>query len=396
MRAVVVGGGVAGPAVALALREVGVDAVVLEGRHEHDPGAGSWFTVAPNGIAALAELGALETVRHLGVPTRRHVMNGATGRPLGVLGTGAPLPDGTPAQSFRRSDLSASLLGECARRGITVRYGARVADVATTAGVATARLESGETLEADIVIGADGIRSRVRQAIDPSAPEPRYLGLTNFGGLTRRPALAQRLTPEAWHFVFGRRAFWGALPTPDGDVVWFANVRRRPISREERAGTSEQEWRLMLLELARYDDGPMAGLVEAGELELWGDSTYDLPRLPRWHHQRLVLVGDAAHAPSPSSGQGASLALEDAVVLATSLAAADTPEAAFASYEGARRSRTEKVVAQGARSSSAKNPGIGRVLQEQAMRLVFRYAVTERSQSWLVDHRVQLASHSPG
>ena len=111
-----------------------------------------------------------------------------------------------------------------------------------------------------------------------------------------------------------------------------------------------------------------------------------------WHRGRLVLVGDAVHAPSPSSGQGASLALEDAVVLAASLRDAGSAEGGFTAYERVRRSRVEKVVRDGARSSSSKTAGpVGRVVQDAMMRMIFRHVVTDRSQAWKYDHRVSLA-----
>ena len=126
------------------------------------------------------------------------------------------------------------------------------------------------------------MHSLVRRTIDPAAPPGRYVGLANFGGITRGTELARMLAPEAWHLVFGSRAFFGAHPTPDGDVVWFVNVPRPPVSREERAATSEQEWNAQLLSLVGADPGPAAELVAQGRLELAGDNTYDLPHVPAW------------------------------------------------------------------------------------------------------------------
>ncbi|NED67335.1 FAD-dependent monooxygenase, partial [Streptomyces sp. SID10244] len=73
-----------------------------------------------------------------------------------------------------------------------------------------------------------------------------------------------------------------------------------------------------------------------GRLELAADNTYDLPSVPVWHRGRVGLVGDAIHAPAPSSGQGASMALEDAVVMAASLAGSGDVEAGFVAFESAR------------------------------------------------------------
>lgn len=214
------------------------------------------------------------------------------------------------------------------------------------------------------------------------------MGLTNFGGVTRRTVPDGE--PEAWHMLLGRRAFLGWYPTPDGDTVWFVNWPRPPIGREERARTTEDEWRSTLAALFADDAGPAAALVRAGRLELAADNTHDLPTVPVWHRERMVLVGDAAHAPAPSSGQGAALAAEDALVLAQALRDLPTIPAALAAYEAERRTRVERVVAAGARSSRGKVAGpVGRRVLDLVLPLVFRYVVTDRSTAWMYDHRVE-------
>lgn len=104
----------------------------------------------------------------------------------------------------------------------------------------------------------------------------------------------------------------------------------------------------------------------------------------------MIVIGDAAHAPAPSSGQGASLALEDAVLLARSLRDSASVEQAFASNESLRRKRVEKIVAYGARSSSAKTPGrFGSALRDVGMRAAFKYFVTDAKLAWMYDHRIE-------
>lgn len=390
MKALVVGGGVAGPATALALQKVGVVAVVLEAWPRSDGEAGSWFTLAPNGLHALDVLDARPLATRLGFPSESNVMAGASGRVLGSMSLGVPLDDGTVAVTMKRSHLAAALLGEVERRGMEVRHASRVVDVDSRADGVTVTLEDGSTLDADLLVGADGVRSLVRDVIDPQAAPARYVGLTNFGGITDRTPLAASLPARQWHFVFGSRAFFGAHPTPEGDVVWFVNVPGPAITPDERAARTPEQWRDHLVGLLAADAGPAADLVRAGRLELWADNTHDLPRVTRWHRERMVLVGDAAHAPSPSSGQGASLALEDAVVLATCLRDAPSVEEALAAYESTRRGRVERIVAAGARSSSSKIPGrVGRTFRDAMMRLVFRFVVTDRSSAWVTGHRVR-------
>jgi 2-polyprenyl-6-methoxyphenol hydroxylase-like FAD-dependent oxidoreductase len=392
MRAVIVGGGVAGPALGLALLRAGIESVVLERRQDRDPEEGSYFTVSPNGLDALDAVGALHLAREAGFGSRNNTMYGATGRLLGRISLGVPLRDGTVALTLKRSRLAVLLADEAERQGVEVRRGARVVSVTGGAGGVggvSATLEDGTTVRGDVLVGADGVHSLVRRTIDPASPAGRYVGLTNFGGITRSTPVAAVLEPEAWHFVFGSGAFIGAHPTPEGDVVWFANVPRAEISREERSTTSHEQWRQWLLERVRDDAGPAAELISHGELELAGDNTYDLPHVPTWSRDAMVVIGDAAHAPSPSSGQGASMALEDAVVLAQALRDSSDVPTALAAYEQARRARVEKIVAVGERSGSSKIPGrIGRRVQDVVLRLVFRYAVTEKSTAWMSGHRI--------
>lgn len=390
MKALVVGGGIAGPATALALHRIGAEVTVLEAWPHSDGDAGSWFTLAPNGLHALDLLDARHLAMQLGFPSERSVIVGATGRVLGSMGLGVPLDDGTVAVTLKRSRLGAALVGEAERRGIDVRHSSRVVDVTSRPDGVSVALEDGTTVDADLLVGADGVRSTVRGVIDPDAAPARYVGLTNFGGITEGTPLAGRLPARQWHFVFGSKAFFGAHPTPAGDVVWFVNVPGPAITPRERAARTPDQWRHHLAALLETDTGPGAELVRTGRLELWADNTHDLRRVARWHREHMVLVGDAAHAPSPSSGQGASLALEDAVVLATSLRDAETVEEGLAAYESRRRDRVERIVAAGARSSSAKVPGrVGRTVRDGVMRVVFRFVVTDRSSAWITGHRVR-------
>lgn len=397
MRAVIVGGGIAGPAVAMALQPNGVEAVVLEGRPRSDGSEGSYLTVTPNGLDALNHIGALSIVREAGFPARRNVMIGSRGQRLGEVGLGAPLDDGTCAITVKRSMLGRCLAQEAERRGITIEYDARVVEVVDHGSSVRATLADGRAFEGDLLIGADGVHSKVRRAIDPNAPGGRYVGLVNFGGITRDTRLANILPEDAWEFRFATRAFFGAARTPGRDVVWFVNMPGPEIERSRRDEVSPEAWHRRLVDLFAGDPGPAAEVMAAGELELVADNIYDLGHVPTWHRGRLIVIGDAAHAPSPSSGQGASMALEDATLLTAALQRHPVVEDALAAFEQQRRPRVERIVATGARSSSAKTPGpVGRVLRDAILRQVFRFAVTDKSMAWIYDHRIdEAASATP-
>jgi FAD-dependent urate hydroxylase len=190
------------------------------------------------------------------------------------------------------------------------------------------------------------------------------------------------------HMTFGKRCFFGWSPAPDGSIWWFANPpQKRPA---DPGDWSPQRWRAHLLDLVAEDATPAAAIIRATPEILGPWNTYDLPRVPVWHDDRTVLLGDAAHAASPSSGQGASMAVEDAVTLAKCLRdAADVP-AALAAYESLRRPRVEKVVAYGRRSSSTKVAGpVGGAIRDAMTPLVLRmlYRKGDR-QAWILDHRI--------
>jgi 2-polyprenyl-6-methoxyphenol hydroxylase-like FAD-dependent oxidoreductase len=388
VKALIAGGGIAGPVTAMALRHAGIDAEVFEAYRPGGGDAGSYLTVASNGLDALRAVGADKPVLAAGFPTPLNVLVSATGRRLGAASNGGRLADGTVSHTIKRPRLYDVLHEQLAHRGIPIHHGKRLVGAEPAAGGGVvASFDDGTRASGDLLIGADGVHSATRRLIDPGAPGPRYVGLVNFGGYT--PDSAGTAEPGVWHMTFGRRAFFGYVVDPDGGTVWFANVPRPAVTPDERAATTAEQWQRQLLDLFAGDAGPAGDLVAGGRLELAGDSTHDLPSVPVWHRGPLVIVGDAAHAPSPTSGQGASMAAEDAVVLAKCLRDLPDIPQALAAYEGLRRRRVERIVAQGARTGSAKTPGpVGRVLRDLALPLVFKLLVTDRSMAWIYDHHI--------
>jgi 2-polyprenyl-6-methoxyphenol hydroxylase-like FAD-dependent oxidoreductase len=390
MKALIAGGGIAGPVTAMALQRAGIDAEVFEAHRPGGGEAGSYLTVASNGLDALRAVGADTPVLAAGFPTPTNVLLSGTGRRLGSASNGGRLADGTVSHTIKRARLYQALHEEAAGRGIRIEHGRRLtgAEPAAGGGVAVS-FEDGTRATGDLLIGADGVHSPTRRLIDPAAPGGRYVGLVNFGGYTPASAGAGAGEPGVWHMIFGRRAFFGHVADPAGGTVWFANVPRPAVSAAERAATTAEQWQRQLVELVAGDAGPASDLIAGGYLELAGDSTHDLPSVPVWHRGPMVIVGDAAHAPSPSSGQGASMAAEDAVVLAKCLRDLPDIPQALAAYEGLRRKRVERIVAQGVRTGSAKTPGpVGRALRDLALPLVFKLLVTDRSMAWIHQHHI--------
>ncbi len=390
--ALIIGGGVAGPVAAMALQRAGINAAVYEAHGPTAEEVGSYLTVATNGLDALRAIDAHEPVLAAGFPTPVNVLVSSTGRQLGTVSNGGRRPDGTVSHTIKRARLYRALHEEAVGRGIRVEYDKRLVQAAATpGGGVTAQFEDGSRATADLLVGADGVHSQTRRLLDPTAPAGRYVGLVNFGGYTSNHVADAE--PGNWYMIFGRQAFFGYVVDPFGGTVWFVNVPREQVTAAERTATTAEQWQQRLRDLFAKDRGPAAELIAAGRLELIADNTHDLPRMPTWHKGPMVIIGDAAHAPSPSSGQGASMAAEDAVVLAMSLRDLPDVPRALDAYERLRRRRVERIVAQGARSSSAKTAGpVGRALQAVMLPLVFRYLVTEKSQAWIHQHHIEWGS----
>lgn len=350
--AAVIGGGIAGPVAALALRKAGIDATVYEAYQDTADGVGGTLMVAPNGLAALRIVGI--DVDAVGQPIQGMVMTDGRGKRIGEFGGIPGLP---PSQVMWRAELYRVVRERAAQLGVPTVYGKRLVGAQEVPDGVTARFADGTEVSADILVGADGIRSVVRTLIDPAASGPQYTGLIGFGALSKAEVPGAR--SDAMYFAFGKHAFLGYWPVPGGGTAWFSNLPHdKPLTASETRATPSAEWMRILREKHAHDV-PGRDLLNASEdddLLIIGGMEI-LPSVPNWYRGRMVLVGDSAHAPSPSSGQGASMAAESAVQLARCLR--DLPDigSAFATFERLRRERVEKVIAQAAKTNSQKSMG---------------------------------------
>ncbi|WP_026424065.1 FAD-dependent oxidoreductase [Actinokineospora inagensis] len=350
--ALVIGGGVAGPVVASALVKAGVEATVYEAYAEPADGVGGVLMVAPNGLNAFDAIGVGERVAEIGHPTTTMVMEDFRGRAVFAM---PGLPGLPPSRTMWRPDLYRVLNAHAAETGVRVEYGKRIVDVRETPDDVTAVFADGTTATADVLIGADGIRSTVRTLVDPTAPGPEPVGLLGLGG--HGPAVDGIGGSETMHFAQGRRAFFGYWADPDGGTLWFSNLPHQgALSMADARAVPGEEW-LRRLRAAHEGDHPAEVLLAAAETVQVVGALEILPTIHRWYRGRMVLVGDAVHAPSASSGQGVSITVESAVQLARCLRDLPDLPRAFAAYERLRRPRVEKIVAGARRTNNTKAAG---------------------------------------
>ncbi len=353
MRALVAGGGISGTVTAMALHRAGIEPVVFEAYPAGGEDAGAFLTIMHNGMDALRAIGADGPVVEAS---------------FAAYGVEIIVPDGTTVgrrefdtdtlagpRTLTRAALYRVLQEEAARRGVRLDRGRRLVSAEPGPAGIIAHFADGTTETGDVLIGADGLRSVVRRLINPAAEEPRFTGLTIVYGYTRASGLPA--APGIYRMVQGKRAAFGYTTAPDGATFWFSRIPDEERPREEIAAVAPAQWREFAH--ARFEGEPLpcADIIAATGEEIFGGHSHDVPETKIWSTPEMVLVGDAAHAASPAAGQGASMALEDSVVLAMCLRDLPDPPSAFAAYERLRRERVEKLVAASAGADVGEERG---------------------------------------
>jgi 2-polyprenyl-6-methoxyphenol hydroxylase-like FAD-dependent oxidoreductase len=385
----VIGGGIAGPVVGMALQRVGIESTVFEASPVPFDGVGSFLTVASNGLDALRAIDAHLPVVAEGLRTDRMVLSSGTGKCLGVIDAGIPLTDGTTTTTIERARLYRALHDQARERGVSLVHGKRLVHVEDSSEGVVARFADGSEERGGFLVGADGIWSTARKLLDPDAPRPEYCGLIGVGGIATGVDIDP--DPGTFEMMFGLRAFFGFIAAEPGRILWFANLPIRPEpDREALELVAPSTWKERLLEAFADDASPARALIERTDdsaFRLAAMHTLEPPRA--WHRGRAVLVGDAAHATSPSSGQGASLAIEDAVELARCLRDAPDLGSAFDAYQRLRETRVWRVLRASRRTNSDKAAGpFARKIRDALMPLVLRRMASPERQLWLLGHHI--------
>ena len=325
----IVGGGIGGIAAAVALHRAGIDATVYERANQlREVGAG--MMLWPNATRVLKELGLLEKVASVSGPSHHFLVRSRTGKILMDIGLG---DFDVPALCTRRSDLLDALLS--ALPADRLRLGHEYRHFEQQKSSLAIHFANGTSTAHDFLIGADGIRSRVRSQMSKIG-EPIYRGYTVWRGLARLKGYDSKgSNSETW----GRGQRFGILSTGGDRFTWYATANTGPDHVDSHLGRRHE-----LKQLFAGWHEPVESLIAATEEgAILKNGAYDLPPLKRWGQGRVMLLGDAAHPCTPNLGLGGCMALEDALVLAKSFCREATPELALRRYELLRRRRTSHV-----------------------------------------------------
>ncbi|MFI6070160.1 FAD-dependent monooxygenase [Actinoplanes sp. NPDC051343] len=332
MRAVVVGGGIVGLTSAIALRSMGIDAVVHE-QASDIRAAGAGLGLWANALAVFGELGLSAQLRAIGKPAEMYFRD-PTGKLIDPPGFST---DDHSYLLVHRAKLS-ELLARTVRQE-NIRLNSRLAGYEETDAGVTARFTDGTTVEADLLVGADGAYSVVRSQLIPGSEAVEHSGHYAWRSVVKPPA---GVRVDAGVIVLGdRRSRGGYVPTVDGSVYWLVNQFESP----SLEGTPKQQAleRADLLDTTGWNPALLALIESTLDEQILCNQIMLVPPLPRWVSTRVALVGDSAHALSPHITAGASLGVEDALLLARLLASTDDIPAALAAYEQDRIPHYGKV-----------------------------------------------------
>jgi 2-polyprenyl-6-methoxyphenol hydroxylase-like FAD-dependent oxidoreductase len=325
MRILIVGAGIAGLAVARALHRAGLESEIVE-RASASPVAGAGIYVPGNGMAALGRLGLADSVAAAGdVVGRRRVFD-ERGRPLIDFDEAGLWRDVAAPIALHRRDLQ-RILAEGAV-GIPIRFGVTTTSLVDRGGAVDVGFDDGTAATFDLVIGADGVHSSTRGAVF-GGPSARLAGQVGW-----RYVVDGHPGIDGWNGWLGRDRGFLALGIGGDRVYCVGDIRSRDGS--DPTGGDLEAFRRLFDGYPEPVPSLLGGLRSPDDL--WF-SPFEEVAPPTWVTGRVVLIGDAAHASAPNMAEGASMALEDALVLTECLSGDDVP----ASLRAFAERRVERV-----------------------------------------------------
>lgn len=351
-KALIIGCGISGPAMAIFLKRIGIEATVFEAQPAGRDDAGAFLGISPNGLNVIKEFLPFAKILTEFTPGKMSFYN-SKNKCIGELdNAGQTEKYGAETIQLKRGLLNKAVRNAAIEQGITIEYNKKLKTISQPGTKVTAYFEDGTEATADFLIGADGIHSSVRKTIFPDAPKISYTGLLSTGGFSKIEN-AEELYGST-RMTFGEKSFFAYAVSNTGNVWWFNNISQanEPI-RNELNEIEQSELKRTLLELHKNDPAPICEIIQsANQIEIY--PVYDIPFLQTWHKNRVCLIGDAAHATAPHIGQGASLALEDTIVLAKCIRDLPDIENAFDKFESLRKARVQKIIKQARKVGDTK------------------------------------------
>ncbi|PMS16846.1 hypothetical protein C0Z18_22120 [Trinickia dabaoshanensis] len=360
-RVLVIGGGFSGMATAIQCAKLGLTVELAE----IDPGwrsYGAGISIGGPTLRALRTIGVLDAFLERGYGGDGVNLFTANGHPIGTLPTPRVAGEDVPGGGAIMRPVLADILAKAMiAAGARVRLGCTFSRIAQRDDRVDVQFTDGTQDSYDLVVGADGLYSKVREALFPDAPKPRYTGQGVWRAVVRRPADIACAT--MW---LGSRVKAGVNPVSPDQMYLFVTEDRPTNEHIDPA-----EWPRMLSDLLAPFDVPLLQSIRA-QLGPQSQCNYRpleslLVPMP-WFRSRVALVGDAVHATTPHMAAGAGIGIEDAIVLAEELGRHATVEAALEAFQARRWERCRMVVENSGRLGEIEIAGGDKAEHERIMR----------------------------
>lgn len=364
----IIGGGITGLTTALALRKMGLEATVYERTPVlNEVGAG--ILMQPNAMHVLRWLGIADKVKESGYALDRMDISNAQLVPFRNASPGLIRGEqGEKVVAIHRARLQ-SILYESLPTGVVQLGVPYQSHRAVNGGLEVDHGERKST--ATIILGADGINSKVRASLFPEATK-RFSGQTCWRGIATMaiPAKIDRRGFEAW----GGGYRFGFTPISEREIYWFAVAQA-----EENEGGTPFTSHAPLLDMFGSFHSLVSEIISSTPVEkiIW-DDLHDLGRLGSWSQGNVCLLGDAAHATTPNMGQGAGQGIEDGYCISQALAQNPDPQQAFKEFEAGRRKKVDYVVNNSWRFGKMAHSASGRWIMKTLMRIMPERAVKKQ------------------
>jgi 2-polyprenyl-6-methoxyphenol hydroxylase-like FAD-dependent oxidoreductase len=358
--ALVIGGGIAGMSTAIELRKRGI-AVDLVEIDPHWQVYGAGITIGGAALRAFRELGVLQQIQDQGCCSDGCDLFAPGGHPLGTIPTPRIAGEDVPGGGGILRPVLARILSQATlASGTAVRLGVTFTDIDTRQDAVEVGFSDGSRDRYDLVVGADGLYSKVRARMFPDAPAPRYTGQGCWRAVVPRPPEIERAC-----IFMGRVTKAGINPVSKDEMYLFC-LDQRPANTR----IPEARWTALLVELLAEFSGAVGRVRDGlgtGSRILYRPLESVLMPAP-WHRGRVVLIGDAVHATTPHLASGAAISVEDALVLVQEIGRAASVESALAACTARRFERCKMVVENSLRLGEIEMTGGSKEEHAQIMR----------------------------
>ncbi len=381
MKIAILGGGVAGVSSAIALLIKGFDVTIYE-RHEAETNIGAGIVVWPNAAYILDQLGVLDEIKqYSGYPSSMQRLS-HTGEKLGSIDI-EQINNlmGYPSLSILSSDFQRTLLSRLNEPGVAIKYEYEITDITESkSDDVTIHFKNGQNTSADVIIGADGRMSSIARKYVIGTNKPVYQGFLSWIGVfeSEEKIFDEIIVKDYWGI--GER--FGIVPVSKNKAYWAGGISATNVGARVPA-TYKQE---LTKVFSNWSSLINTIIIETPASRINKIYVHDHDPIKKWHRNNLIVIGDAAHAPLPTSGQGACQALEDTWHLANCLSENGTNiSESFAKFTNLRLAKTTGIIATGRSLASSlfnPDPEFCRVRNENSKNTNYSKVAKGMAQGW--------------